>query len=81
MKNGAVPVPTTVKQFYADRGRSESAETTFGLEWTLDADPHVIYGLHWVEVTKEVYVLRGPQPPVDPSPFYFGNTAGGGVRR
>lgn len=78
MKNGLpLPVPTTVKQFYADRHRSESAEVTFGLEWTLDADPHVIYGLHWIEVTKEVYVLRGPQAPIDPSPVYFGNTAGG----
>jgi hypothetical protein len=67
----------TVKQFYADRDRSESAEIAFGLEWTLDADPHVIYGLHWIESTKEVYVLRGPQAPIDPSPPYFGNTAGG----
>ena len=74
---GAVAVPMTVKQFYGDRRRAESAEITFGLEWTLDADPQVIYGLHWIEFTKEVYVLRGPQAPIDSSPPYFGNTAAG----
>lgn len=41
---------------------------TLGLGWTIDSDPRVLYGLHWIEATREVYVVRGPQMPVSPFP-------------
>lgn len=28
------------------------------------SDPYVIFGLYWVEDTREIYTLRGPQLPV-----------------
>ena len=55
--------PMTVSEFYADQRRRASREVMFGREWTIDTDPHVIYSLHWIEETEEIYVLRGPQAP------------------
>lgn len=55
----------TLAEFYADERRRTSTEVSFGLEWTLDTDPHATYGVHWIERTREIYTLRGPQPPVE----------------
>jgi hypothetical protein len=65
-----MPEPMTVAAFYADDRRRRSREVSFGLEWTVTSDPHAIYGVHWIEETQEIYVLRGPEPPLDASaPF------------
>ncbi len=54
-----------VSEFYAeDFRRRESVEVAFGLEWRVNEDPTVHYGLHWIEETREIYVLREPQPPL-----------------
>ena len=58
-----MPEPMTVSEFYADERRRASREVVFGREWTIDSDPRVIYSLYWIEDTKEIYVLRGPQAP------------------
>ena len=50
----------TVREFYGDDRRRASEESTFGVEWTLDADPTGLYGVHWLKDTKELYLLRGP---------------------
>lgn len=56
-----------VKQFYdEDERRRISREVAFGLGWTIDSDPFVLYGLHWVEDTREIYVVRGPRIPLSP---------------
>jgi len=70
-----VPMPVNVRQFYLDERRRTSDEATFGLEWTLDADPDARYGLHWIERTKEIYVLRGPTSPL----FLRNGSPGGGA--
>ncbi|MDQ6749070.1 MAG: hypothetical protein M3010_13325, partial [Candidatus Dormibacteraeota bacterium] len=59
-----MPIPINVRQFYLDERRRTSREVTFGLEWTSDSDPDAIYGVHWIEATKEIYVLRGPMLPI-----------------
>lgn len=53
-------VRMTVRDFYRDDCRRASAESTFGVEWTLDSDPTSLYGVHWIKDTKELYLLRGP---------------------
>ena len=54
-----------VDEFYAeDERRRASDEVSFGGEWRVASDPYVLYGIHWIEDTGEVYALRGPQPPV-----------------
>lgn len=55
----------TVAEFYADERRRASREVVFGREWTIDSDPSVLYSLHWIEDTEEIYVLRGPQAPAE----------------
>lgn len=55
--------PMTVSEFYADERRRASPEVVLGREWTIDSDPRVVYSLHWIEETEEIYVLRGPQAP------------------
>ncbi|HEV2760543.1 MAG TPA: hypothetical protein VGV86_13340 [Acidimicrobiales bacterium] len=56
-----------VKEFYdEDDRRRRSREVAFGLGWTIDSDPFVLYGLHWIEETREIYVVRGPQIPQSP---------------
>lgn len=62
---------TNIQEFYAeDDRRRSSEEVTFGLDWTLQGDETVRYGLHWVEGTGEIYVLRRPELPVDVSPSH-----------
>ncbi|MFN2606320.1 MAG: hypothetical protein ABR511_00285 [Acidimicrobiales bacterium] len=54
-----------VTEFYAeDARRRESAEVAFGLEWRVATDATVLFGLHWIAETREIYVLREPQPPL-----------------
>lgn len=72
---GCMAEPMTLAEFYADDRRRTSREASFGTAWSLDADPYVIYSVRWVEQTKEIYALRGPQAPVDASGPYFGSTA------
>lgn len=50
-----------VGEFYDDVRRRFSSETAYGLRWRSSADPGVLFGLHWVEDTREIYVLREPQ--------------------
>jgi len=53
-----------VSEFYAeDVRRRESVEVAFGLEWRVDTDPTVLYSVHWIVDTREIYILREPQPP------------------
>jgi hypothetical protein len=64
----------TVRDFYRDDRRRASEESTFGVEWTLDADPNCLYGVHWLKETKELYLLRGPiTPPFLPDSAGRGN--------
>ena len=68
-----MPIPLNVKQFYLDERRRASCEVAFGLEWTVSSDPDATYGVHWIEATKEVYVLRGPKSPIFlPNSLYGG---------
>ena len=54
-----------VDEFYAeDECRRASDEVSLGSEWRVASDPYVLYGIHWIEDTGEVYALRGPQPSV-----------------
>lgn len=71
----AVPMPISVRQFYLDERRRTSQEISYGLEWTLDRDPGAHYGIHWIEVTKEVYALRGPIPPAFLQNTHYGGSA------
>ena len=57
--------PMTVSEFYSDERRRASREVVFGREWTIDSDPSVVYSVHWIEETQEIYVLRGPQAPAE----------------
>jgi hypothetical protein len=51
-----------VKEFYdGDSRRRGSAEVAYGLKWQSAADRSVLFGLHWVEDTREIYALREPQ--------------------
>lgn len=60
-----------IQEFYEeDERRRSSVELTFGLDWTLQGDETIRYGLHWMEGTGEVYVLRRPEFPVDVSPTH-----------
>lgn len=59
------PIRTTLQQFYDDDRRRRSAEVPFGFEWTSAEDPHTTYGLYWIRRTKEMYLLRAPQYPLD----------------
>ena len=72
---GSMTVPMSLSEFYADERRHRSREVSFGLGWTLDSDPYVIYSVHWIESTKEIYVLRGPQSPVEAYAPYFPNSS------
>lgn len=67
----------TLSEFYADERRRTSAEVAFGHGWTIDSDPSVLYSLHWIERTGEIYVLRGPQSPAEVfTPFPPSSSAG-----
>lgn len=53
----------TVRDFYRNDRRRASEESTFGVQWTLNADATGLYGVHWLKETKELYLLRGPMTP------------------
>jgi hypothetical protein len=70
-----MPIPINVRQFYLDDRRRASAEVAYGLEWTSELDPGAHYGIHWIEVTREVYALRGPRSPVFLYNTHYGGSA------
>lgn len=60
----------TVGDFYRDDRRRASEESTFGVEWTSNADATGLYAVHWLKDTKEIFLLRGPiTPPFLPETF------------
>lgn len=54
-----------VKEFYdEDVRRRLSTETAYGRRWRLASDEAALFGLHWIQDTREIYIFRGPQPPL-----------------
>lgn len=52
-----------VWEFYGeDERRRESPEVHYGLDWRSAAEPWAVFGLHWIEDTHEIFVLRAPDP-------------------
>ncbi len=65
-----------IKEFYdADPRRRSSPEIAYGRDWRDSSDPSARYVLYWIEGTREIYLMRRPQPPLPPVPNMPGDAA------
>jgi hypothetical protein len=65
-----------INEFYdGDPRRRSSSEIAYGSDWRDPSDASTRYALYWIEGTREIYLMRRPQPPLPPIPNMPGDAA------